>query len=98
MELDLNTSADGGRNDTVKQTIVETVEVPRLNDKGTSDFVKFKIAREAYERIINEKNLDPNVEIPLTRYKSSIPKPMQQLFVLAGWIRLTRSKMFCRST
>ena len=86
MELDLTTSADGGGSDTFKQTIDETVEAPRLNDIGTSDFVKFKIARETYERIINEKNLDPNVEIPLTTYKSSIPKPIQQLFVLAGWV------------
>lgn len=75
-----------GSKDTVKQTIVETVEAPRLTDIATVDFVQFKIARAAYERIISEKNEDPAVNIPLTTYKSSISAPIQQLFVLANWV------------
>jgi len=46
----------GPSSSTVRQTIVETVEAPRLEGITTADFVKFKQDREVYERRIAEKN------------------------------------------
>ncbi len=71
---------------TIKQTIVETIEAPRLTDISTTNFVLFTQKREIYERVISEKNSDANVQIPLTTYRNSIPKPILQLFVLANWV------------
>lgn len=55
----------------VRQTIVKTVEAPRLEGISTADFVKFKCDREVYERRMVEKNSDPNIMVPLTSYKNS---------------------------
>eukprot|EP00171_Calliarthron_tuberculosum_P003196 IDg3196t1 len=85
-EVTSHPAEDNAKGDTVKQTIVETVEAPRLTDVATSDFVTFKMRRQTYERVISEKNYDPLVNIPLTTYKSSISKHVQQLFVLANWV------------
>ena len=46
---------DGSLASTVRQTIVETIEAPRLLGLSTGDFVKFKNDRELYERRIAEE-------------------------------------------
>lgn len=43
---------------TVKQTIVETIEAPRLSGIETTDFVTFREKRANYERLLTEKNSD----------------------------------------
>eukprot|EP00171_Calliarthron_tuberculosum_P002686 IDg2686t1 len=75
---------------TIRQTIIETIEAPRLSDITTASFVLFKQKREIYERVITEKKADANVQIPLTTYRSSIPKPMLELFLLANWVSATK--------
>lgn len=71
---------------TVKQTIVESIEAPRLKGVTTADFVKFREDRLVYERRVGEKNKEASVEIPLTTYRDSTPKAVLQLFVIAQWI------------
>eukprot|EP00171_Calliarthron_tuberculosum_P019448 IDg19448t1 len=73
------------KSDTVKQTIVETIKAPHLTEISTANFVLFKQKREIYEHVIAEKNADANVQITLTTYRNSIPKPILQLFVFADW-------------
>lgn len=78
------TAATG--HDTVHQTIVESVEAPRLKGIGTKDFVRYKQRREVYERMITEKNEESGVSVPLTTYRNSIAKPVLDMFVTAQWV------------
>lgn len=41
---------------TKNQTIVDTIKAPRLKDVTRLHFIKFKKARESYEREVMEKN------------------------------------------
>jgi len=79
-------SSSGSGTNTVRQTIVETVEAPRLTGLTTADFVEFKHAREVYERRIAEKNSDPNVSVQLTSYKDSIDPSVLQIFAIGDWV------------
>lgn len=72
--------------DTIRQTIVETIEAPRLSGIKTEDFVRFKQKREIYVRRVNEKNSDTTTQIQLTTYRDSISKPILRLFVLGDWV------------
>ena len=72
---------------TVRQTIVETVEAPRLTDIDTSDFVMFKQKRVIYERKIAEKNAEEGVQVQLTTYRNSISRAVLEFFVSAGWLK-----------
>lgn len=74
------------KKDTVKQTIVETIEAPRLEDINVRDFVAFKESRAIYERRISEKKEDATVQIPLTTYRNSIDESVLELFVIANWV------------
>ena len=71
---------------TVKQTVVETLEAPRLLCTETQDFVKFKEAREVYERLVNEKSAELGTEIPKTSYRNSIDSSVLELFVTLQWV------------
>lgn len=82
-----------GGSKTVRQTIVETIEAPRLTGIKTTDFVNFKEKFETYERLIIGRSRDPNIDIPLTSYGNSISKPMLTMFVLANWSWLPQSIM-----
>ena len=48
--------------------------------------MEFKQNREVYERRISEKNLDPNVQVPLTTYKDSIDVGVLQVFAIGDWV------------
>ena len=61
---------------TVRQTIVETFEAPRLNGIDTADFVVFQQTRALYERNTTEDNADTNSQVPLTTYRNSIARPV----------------------
>ena len=71
---------------TVRQTIVETLEAPRLSNIRTEDFVKFKERRAIYERKANAKNQESGFEVPLTSYRDSIDESVLDLFVLSSWV------------
>ena len=83
---------DPKQSGTVKQTIVESVEAPRLTDISTSDFVAFAQGREVYERQGEEKNADAATKMPLTSYRNSISKAILELFVVAGWVSASRTE------
>jgi len=85
--------AEGNRGDTVRQTIVETIEAPRLRDVSTSDFVEFQERREIYERQVSEKNTEAGVQIPLTTYRNSIDSAILELFVVAEWVPVTEEQL-----
>ncbi|PXF44743.1 hypothetical protein BWQ96_05502 [Gracilariopsis chorda] len=72
--------------DTVRQTIIESVEAPRLRDISTEDFVLFKQKLEVYERQIAEKNAESGIQVPLKTYWNSITKPVLDIFVTACWV------------
>lgn len=76
----------GNSDDTVRQTIVETLEAPRLRGIETSDFVTFKQKREVYERRVQEKIAEQGVAIPATTYRNSIEKPVLEIFITAQWV------------
>ena len=75
---------------TVKQTIVEKIEAALLTDIETTDFVTFREKREIYERLVEDKNKDSNVQIPLSTYRNSISKPILAMLVLANWVAATK--------
>ena len=71
---------------TVKQTIVETIEAPRLENFEVPDLVTFKEKRLVYERRVSQKNRDPSVNIPFTTYRDSVSESVLRMFVTARWI------------
>lgn len=71
----------------VRQTIISSVEAPRLRGVSTNHFIDFKKRREIYEMQIVEKNTDPATNIPLVSYKVSIENADLRLFIAAGWIQ-----------
>ena len=82
-------ATSGNKTDTVRQTIVETIEARIICGIKTEDFVLFRQGREIYERRISEKNADGNTYIQLTTYCDAIPKPILRIFVLGDWVSAT---------
>lgn len=70
----------------MRQTIVETLEAPRLTGINTSDFVVFKDKRDLYERKLSEKNSENNTDIPITTYRNSVDESVLEFFYISGWI------------
>lgn len=56
---------------TVRQTIVETIEAPRLTGLSPAHPITFKKDCEICERRIAEKNADSNVSVKATTDKDS---------------------------
>lgn len=73
-------------NDSKKQTIVESLEAPRLQGINMKDFVSFKEKREIYERKVNEKCREQKIKIVPTSYRNSIDKSLLETFVIAKWV------------
>lgn len=84
--------SDAKQSGTVKQTIVESVEAPRLTYISTSDFVAFVQGIEVYEHQVEERNADATTKLPLTSYRNSISKAILELFVVAGWVTASRTE------
>ena len=78
---DLNAS-----NETVKQTIVETLEALWLTGIDISDFVSFKERREIYETKVTEKSLEQKIKIATTSYRNSIDRSLLEIFIIAKWV------------
>lgn len=62
------TSTNAHDGSTVRQTIVKTLEAPRLIDIASADFVAFKQKRTICERRVQEKSVKQRIEIPTTSY------------------------------
>ena len=77
------------RQTTVRQTIVETLEAPRLSGVSTEDFVKFKNAREIYERRLEAKNKDEGINVGATSFRDSVDELVLGLMIRAKWIEAT---------
>ena len=73
-------------NSTVKQTIVESFEAPRLQGIDIKDFVSFKEKREIYDRKVKEKCTEQKIKIIPTSYRNSIDKSLLETFVIAKWV------------
>lgn len=71
---------------TVRQTIVSSIEAPKLRGVSTKHFIEFRKNRELYEKQINEKNQEPGTRVPLISYKSSIENADLNIFIAAGWV------------
>lgn len=79
----------GGRSrrvETVRQTILESVEAPHLTDVTTGDFVRFKERSSVYERQVVEKDSETGIQVPLTSYRNSIELSILELFVMVNWV------------
>lgn len=87
MTTDTDTVSQAPPADTVKQTIVETIEAPRLTNIDGSDFVTFTESDSIYEKKIEEKNKESGMKIPLTTYRSSVDELVLELFLIANWIK-----------
>ena len=72
---------------TKNQTIVDTIKAPRLKDVTFLDFIKFKKARENYEREVSEKNKEPGVDIHLASYITCVDHNVLDLFVERQYIK-----------
>ena len=71
---------------TVRQTIVETLEAPRLCGIRTEDIVQFKEKRLVYERKVAAKSTEGEVNVQLTSYRDSIDESVLDLFVLSAGV------------
>lgn len=80
------TSANVHDGSTVRQTIVETLEAPRLTGIATADFLALKQTRTIYERRVQEKSVNQGIEIPTTSYRKSMENPVLKIFVTAQWV------------
>ena len=75
--------------DKVRQTIVETLEAPRLTGIKTEDFVKFAQKREIYERQVQEKSQEQGIQIPTTTLRNSIDRPILNILITAQWVSVS---------
>ena len=71
---------------TVRQTIVETIEASRLTSMGRKDFSNFMKQRVDYERRLKEHNTQNGTSAPMTGYKCSIDESVLEQFVLLGMV------------
>ena len=71
---------------TIRQTIVETLEAPRLLGIEIRDFVEFREKRKLYERRLKEKNLEQNSSVPTTSLRNSIEDSVLKIFIRMRWI------------
>ena len=86
---DLSGAATVARNEgfaTVKQTIVASLEAPRLTDITTEAIAVFKEQRATYERQVDEKNSDSSTQITKTTYRNSVDQSVLDVFVMAQWV------------
>lgn len=74
------------RRSTVRQTIVESLEAPRLTGIEVRDFVLFKERRVIYERQFTEKSAEQRVPIPKISLRNSIDPNVLRLFIRANWV------------
>ena len=74
------------RRNTVRQTIVETLEAPRLTGIEVRDFVLFKERRIIYERQISEKSAEQGSPIPKTSLRNSIDPNVLKMFIRANLV------------
>lgn len=72
--------------ETIRQTIVATLEAPCLKGTTKKNFNIFPRERELYEKMVTEKNGDPGVSVTATTYKASIGDNIICLFITFGWI------------
>lgn len=72
---------------TKNQTIVDVITAPRLRDVTFLDFIKFKKARENYERELEEKNKEPGVSVSKASYLTSVDHIVLELFVQRKYIQ-----------
>ena len=78
---------DGNRDaSTVRQTIVETLEAPRLTGITTECFARFREERAIYERRVLEKNAQEGVHVEVTSYRNSIDESVLALMIRANWV------------
>lgn len=74
---------------TVKQTILKSLEAPRLNGVEARDFVMFLNRRQEYVRKVEEKAVENGIErskAPITSLRNSMERTLIQLFVLTKWV------------
>ena len=84
-EFNLSSPLDAEES-TVRQTIVASLEAPRLKGTTTKHFNLFTRERDLYEKKLAEKNREPGVNVPATTFKASIEDNMLRLFLAFGWI------------
>ena len=77
---------DNGASVTVKQTIVESLEAPRLTGIDVKDFVRFRELRSIYERKLAEHNRDQNKNVPRTTLRNSISNDLLRMFIRIKWV------------
>ena len=70
----------------MKQTIVAHLEAPRLKGVTTKDFNVFFRARDLYEKEIEEKNGQPDVNIKAVTYCAAIDDRLLRQLLVFGWI------------
>ena len=71
---------------TACQTIVETLEAPRLLGIQIHDFVEFREKRSVYERRPAEKNAELNMAVPKTALRNSIDDSLLKNFIRLKWV------------
>ena len=73
--------------ETVRQTIVETLEAPMLKGVSTEEFVRFKRSRHLYEKKMAEKKANGETNAVLTSYRNSMEDSLLREFLTAHWIK-----------
>jgi len=83
---------EDGDEEIVKQTTLVGLEPPRLKGMGMEDMIRYRRKREEYEALVEEKNKEPGVQIPILSYRNSIETRVLKMMYRAKWITASSLK------
>lgn len=79
-------SNDAGNKEVVRQTTLVGLEPPKLKGMSMEEIIQFRRKRVEYEALVEEKNREPGMQIPITSYRNSIETRMLKMMYRAKWI------------
>ena len=76
------------RDKTVRQTILESLDAPHLDDFSIEALVEFKKKREIYVRRVKERSEEQGTEHTPNSLLNSIDESVLRMFVIAQWVQV----------
>lgn len=72
---------------TMREIVVASLEAPKLRGLSTHHSIELRRAIGLYEKQIEEKNKQSDVQIAATTYKASVEDSDEGILLAAGWIQ-----------
>lgn len=74
------------KTDTIRETVISSVETLRLKGVSIQQFINFKKPRDLYEKQIEESSRYLKEEVIATSLRVSMENENLKIFIAAGWI------------